>query len=201
MSWHAELSLSTPLTGSVDGEERFAHFPRHYTIKGMYFSRVLATLGDGLREVEDKLVDPPRMGRYLPFRDYPQVDYSRLCLAAARRSWPTQSVPEAMRRLARLDFQQFAGSRVGRVTLALTGDLASSLRKLPDMYRMSIKGGRVTAREEDDGMRIEFEDFYGWPECYALGTIEGIVQHYGKHPRIHAAFHSESHATYLVHLS
>jgi len=185
----------------VDGEERFAHFPRHYTIKGMYFTRVLTTLGDGLAKVEDLLVDRPRNGRYLPFRDYPQVDYSRLCHAAAIRSWPTQPVPEAMRRLARLDFQQFAGSRVGRVTLALTGDLASSLRKLPDMYRMSIKGGKVVAREEDDGMRIDFEDFFGWPDCYALGTLEGIVQHYGRQPHIHAAFHSESNASYLVHLN
>ncbi|NOY90621.1 MAG: DUF2378 family protein [Deltaproteobacteria bacterium] len=195
------MSLSTPLTGSVDGEERFSHFPRHYTIKGMYFSRVLKTLGDGLQSVEGKLLEPPRMGRYLPFRDYPQLDYSRLCLAAATRSWPVQPVPEAMRRLARLDFQQFAGSRVGRVTLALTGDLKSSLSKLPDMYRMSIKGGRVVVREEDDGLRVDFEDFYGWPDCYALGTLEGMVQHYGKQPRIHAAFHSESNASYLVHLS
>jgi len=164
----------------------------------MYFSRVLNTLGDGIEDVRSLLVEEPR--RYLPFRDYPQVDYSRLCLAAAVRSWPAQPVPEAMRRLARLDFQQFAGSRVGRVTLALAGDLAGSLRKLPDMYRMSIKGGTVSAKSEEDGMRVDFTEFHGWADCYALGTLEGIVQHYGKTPRIQAAFHTESDASYLVHL-
>jgi len=181
------------LTGGVDAEARFERFPRHYTIKGMFFTRVLATLGDGIDGVRAQLVEEPR--RYLPFRDYPQVDYSRLCYAAAIRSWPAQPVPEAMRRLARLDFEQFAGSRVGRVTLALAGDLPGSLRKLPDMYRMSIKGGAVSAKLEEDGIRVDFEDFHGWADCYALGTLEGIVQHYGKTPRIHAAFHSESDAS------
>lgn len=182
----------------MDVEARFSRFPRHYTIKGMYFTRVLSALGAGLSDVQEKLLEQPR--RYLPFRDYPQVDYSRLCYAAAVRNWPAQPVPEAMRRLARADFEQFAGSKVGRVTLALAGDLRGSLRKLPDMYRMSIKGGTVTAKDEPEGVRIDFSDFYGWPDCYVLGTLEGIVQHFGKNPRIEAAFHSESSASYLVHL-
>lgn len=187
--WRVTVTPRAPLVGEVDPDERFERFPRSYTLKGMFFTRILKVLGSsGYSEIEPLLIAAPRGGRYLPFRDYPQVDYSRLCYDAAVRRFPRHSVPEAMRRLARADFEEFANSKVGRVTLALTGDLTSSLMKLPDIYRMSLKGGLVSASRLEDGVRVEFDDFYGWVDCYPIGTVEGIVQHYGFTPSLEVEF-------------
>lgn len=194
-----QVTQGSILRGPADAEVRFARFPEHYKIKGMFFGRIVRVLGEaGYRPLEPLLVDPPRLGRYMPFADYPQVDYSRLCHAAAVHEWPSVPVPEAMRRLARLDFGEFASSTVGRVTLALTGELAESLSKLPDLYRMSLKGGRVSAEPSGDGVRVRFEDFYGWVDCYPIGTLEGVVHHYGREANIEGEIHDDRSATYEV---
>lgn len=193
--WRVTVTPRAPLVGEVDPEERFERFPRSYTVKGMFFSRIVKVLGSsGYAEIEPMLIAPPRGGRYLPFRDYPQVDYSRLCYDAAIRRFPRQSVPEAMRRLARADFEEFAASKVGKVTLALAGDLAGSLMKLPDMYRVSMKGGTVAATSMQDGVRLHFEDFFGWVDCYPIGTVEGIVRHYGFSPSLEVEFLGDQQA-------
>lgn len=193
------VTEETILRGPVDPEERFARFPSYYTLKGMFFARMIAVIGtDGYEALEPHLLRPPRLGRYMPFIDYPQVDYSRLCLAAAVREWPKQPVLEAMRRLARLDFSEFAQSRIGRVSLAMTGGLGDALAKLPDLYQVSLKGGQVWAERVAGGVSVRFEDFYGWVDCYPLGTLEGVVHYYGRQPVIEAEVHDERSATYEV---
>ncbi|MFW5921059.1 MAG: DUF2378 family protein [Polyangiales bacterium] len=192
------LTPSQPLQGDPDPEERFARFPSSYTIKGMFFARPIHILGPGYEALEPKLRRPQAKGRYLPFGDYPQEDYSRLAHAAAVKRWPHVSTPEAMRQLARDDLRAFAESRVGRVVLAMTGDVAGTLLKLPDMYRMSLEGGHVEATRTDDGVRIEYRDFLGWVDCYPIGTVEGVVQHYGAASELDVQIHGNDAATYDV---
>lgn len=192
------LSPSQPLEGDPDREARFARFPSSYTIKGMFFARPIQILGPGYDEVEPRLRRPQAKARYLPFRDYPQEDYSRLAHAAAVKRWPRVSAREAMRQLARDDLRAFAESRVGRVVLAMTGDVAGTLLKLPDMYRMSLEGGDVEASRTAEGVRIEFDDFLGWVDCYPIGTIEGVVRHFGGSPDLDVEVHSEDSATFVV---
>jgi len=192
---------SVPFKGSFDAEARFKRFPSDYTMKGMFFGHLVRTLGEqGFREVAPSLVHAPRGGRYLPFRDYPQVDYSRMAHATALRRHPYVALAEAARRVARQDFAAFAASTIGRVTLSMIGDAGSALMKFPDMYRMVLTGGSVRAAPLDDatGVRLEYVDFLGWVDCYAIGTIEGLVLHYGRMPTIDVELLGEDHAIYEV---
>jgi hypothetical protein len=66
------------------------------------------------------------------------------------------------------------------------------------MIRMVMKGGDVYAREEQGGVLLRFERFYGWLDCHFIGVVEGIVQQFGASPRIEVAIESVTEATYRV---
>jgi uncharacterized protein (TIGR02265 family) len=185
----------------VDAEQRFGHFPKGFTLKGMFFARLLTHSERALPEVRSKLVEPPRGDRYLPFHDYPQVDYSRLAYAIATRLHRGSSAPEAMRLVARQDFATFAASAVGRVSLALMGNAERAILKLPSAYAAVMKGGTVTASTTGkDEFEVVFRDFYGWVDCYPMGTLEGLVKHFGRSCSIVAELESGIHARYRISL-
>lgn len=198
------IRADVPLVGDVDAEERFARFPDSFRMKGMFFSRMIALGGHAtFLEIQPRLRDKPRLGRYLPFSDYPQVDFSRLAHHVAVTRYPNVDVVEAMRRLAREDVRTFAASAVGSVMLALVGgDPRTALLKLPDMYAASLKGGEVTARLLADGaVELSYRSFYGWLDCYPIGHIEGLAAHCGRGCEIEAEAASELDAVLRVHLS
>ncbi|MGZ3421557.1 MAG: DUF2378 family protein [Polyangiales bacterium] len=193
---------SVPLTGGFDAEQRFAAFPRNYTIKGLFFPRLVEMLGDGFSALVPSLAAPPRGGRYLSFSDYPQADYSRVVWAVARRSFSGISAREASRRVAWRDMETYSASRVGSVTLSLLGDPASTLSQLPRMMALVLKGGELSSRRLGEReVELTYRRFFGWVDCYAIGTLEGIVQHYDCTPEIEATLVSETEATYRVRWS
>jgi uncharacterized protein (TIGR02265 family) len=186
----------------VDAEQRFGHFPKGFTLKGMFFARLLTLNERVFPEVRSKLVEAPKGDRYLPFHDYPQVDYSRLAYAVATRLHRGSSAPEAMRLVARQDFATFAASAVGRVTLALMGNAERAILKLPSAYAAVMKGGTVTAASTGkDEFEVVFRDFYGWVDCYPMGTLEGLAKHFGKSCSIVAELESGIHARYRISLA
>lgn len=191
-----------PLTGTVDAEARFDRFPSDFGVKGMFLSR-MASLAPPhvLDRVRPKLVKAPSLGRYLPFADYPQVDYSRLTHAVATDLYRHVDVPEGMRRLARHDIQTFAASQVGKIMLALARDASGALMKLPEMYGAALRGGRVEAKSlEPRRISLRFTEFYGWLDCYPIGTVEGLAQHFGETCDIELKMDSELAATFVVTL-
>lgn len=193
------MTPSTPLKGSFDPEQRFALFPSTYTIKGLFFPRLVEMLGDGFASLAPTLRMPPKDGRYVAFNDYPQSDYSRLVWAVARRCFPTLPPREAARRVAWRDIDVFGASRVGGVTLALLGDPRSALTKLPEMMNLVLKGGALLSRDRGpDRVFLEYRRFFGWIDCYVIGTLEGIVQHFGKQPTINVEITGEGEATYDI---
>lgn len=173
-----------PLHGhGTAADVRFARFPAGYSIKGMFFTRLLPMLPTaGLDKLE--LQDRPRNGRYLAFKGYPQVDYSRVAHLAATTRYRNDDTREAMRRLARDDFAEFAKSRIGKVALSFAGDCADTLGRMPSLYDMTLEGGSFASEPIEGGVRIVLRDFYGWLDCYPLGTLEGIVIHHGFRPRV-----------------
>jgi uncharacterized protein (TIGR02265 family) len=192
-----------PLVGHVDAEQRFARFPSSYLMKGMFFSRMIDLGGEkAYRDVESRLVKRPQLGRYVPFADYPQVDFSRLAHHVAITKFPGLDVVEAMRRLARTDITTFAQSTAGSVMLALVGnDPVTALLKLPDMYRASLKGGTVSARlAAPRVVELDYRDFYGWLDCYPIGHVEGLATHCGRDCEIEVEAHSEISAILRVHV-
>lgn len=198
------IKTDVALVGHVEAEERFAAFPPHFTVKGMFFSRMAQLGGAGaLGDVQSKLLRPPALGRYLPFSDYPQVDFSRLAHRVATGLFPRRGVCEAMRLLARKDLETFAGSGVGSVMMALAGkDTCEALMKLPDMYRATLNGGSVQAtREANNIVLLQYDDFYGWLDCYPLGHIEGLAAHLEQRCEIEVEQHSLISATMRVRVS
>ena len=195
------ITKDVQLVGTVDPEERFARFPSHYTMKGMFFSRLVAIGGEPVMDAVGPLLKKrPALGRYLPFSDYPQVDYSRLAHAVAIRREPEVDAVEAMRRLARDDVRTFADSAIGSVMLALvSGDVTDALLRLPDMYRASLKGGEVTSHlDARDRVTLDYRSFHGWLECYPVGHVEGLCAHFGRSSETEIEFHDTTRATYRV---
>jgi len=173
------ITANRELTGSFDANAVASGVPAHYTVKGMFFTRLIDALGSEIAAVRAQLVAPARGDRYLPFRDYPQVDYLRLSIAAARKSFPQLSPREAVRRLARDDLATFSNSMLGRIVLAMAGDARSTLLRVPDAYARVTTGGPVHALELDaDTVRVEFQKFYGLRD-YQLGQLEGVTLHFG----------------------
>lgn len=173
-------------------------------MKGMFFSRMLELGPPNLLErLGKELRARPALGRYLPFSDYPQVDYSRLAYHIAITREQRVDPVEAMRRLARVDIGTFASSKVGMVLFALIGDdVMGALSKLPDMYRMSLQGGRVTAKlSAPDVVELEYSDFYGWLDCYPVGHIEALVGHFSRRCEIEYDLDSESAGRFHVHVT
>lgn len=184
---------------AVDVEARHARFPPDFMLKGMFFSRI-CELGPRFAEaVKPKLLAPPRTGRYIPFSDYPQADFSRISHAVATGLYPSLPVPEAMRRLARRDFSTFAESSIGRVSLALIGDLRAAILKMPDLYAAVLRGGTMSARAVGpDQFELTFKDFYGWVDCYPFGQFEGLVQKFGKTCRVDVSANGGVDAIYKL---
>ncbi len=177
------LTPTAVLQGTIDIEATARNIPPTYQVKGMFFSRVLGQLGSGFADVEARLQAPPRLGKYVPFSDYPQADYVRVTGAAAHKIYPGVGLREGLRHLGRDDFAVFAESTFGKVILAAVGDARSALLKTPFIYEKMAPGGwSVTGQELDaQTIRLSFGPVYGSWE-YQLGQLEGVVLNFGATP-------------------
>jgi uncharacterized protein (TIGR02265 family) len=177
-------TVDDPLPGGIDVEAVARQMPRSFLAKGMFFARIAAQLKEEFAALEPGLDAAPRLGRYLPFSDYPLSDYVRVSAAAAQKTYPKLPLREALRRLGRDDFGVFAGSTFGKVLLAAVGDARSVLLRTPIIYEKMAPGDwKVVAEELDaDTVRLTFGPMYGGWE-YQLGQLEGVVLSYGGSPR------------------
>ena len=171
------------LIGDYDLEASARSIPddRGLVVKGMFFHRHVDILGPEWNSVLETLAQPPRGGRYLAFSDYHSGDYVRVSGRAARRRYPGIGSREALRRLAREDFDVFASSTLGRVIMSVISDARGALHKSPFVYEKLAPGDwRVVVTDVDEHtLSMEYVPYYGRWE-YALGQIEGVVLHY--HP-------------------
>ena len=190
--------LDVPLLGELDAAARFRKYPAGYTLKGLFFPRYVARLKEDWDAVRASLVTPPRFGRYMPFHNYPQVDFSRVAYAAALKSFPRTPPREAVRLAARSDFGVFGRSLVGGTVLGMLSDPGSLLLKLSDGFALMLEGGTVKTMRSGDGVRLEFDQFWGWLDCYVIGILEGGVQHFGFTPTIEVELLGPSRAAYEV---
>jgi uncharacterized protein (TIGR02265 family) len=189
-----QLDLTRPMTGDFDWEERAREIPASYVVKGMFFHRLVERAGSDWNDIQGKLERPPRGGRYVSFSNYPQSDYERLTALVAKKLYRQVGLCEAVRRLAREDFDVLASSTLGRVILSVVGDAHAALLKVPYVYSKVAPGDWVvTAKELDaDSVRIEFVPNFGSWE-YQVGQLEGIVLAFGKSPSVRVALLPERH--------
>jgi uncharacterized protein (TIGR02265 family) len=194
-----EIRMSEPLDGNYDSEQRAREIPPSFLLKGMFFTRLVERLGPGWDAIAPRLSKPPRGGRYVAFADYPQADYERLSAEVAQKLHPAQGLREAVRRLARDDFDVFAASTLGRVMLAVVGDAASALLKIPFVYSKVAPGDWQVRAEAIDGatVRLDFVPSYGTWE-YQVGQLEGIVVAFGGSPSVTVELLPENHLRFDV---
>jgi uncharacterized protein (TIGR02265 family) len=188
------------LAGDFDLARALARLDPALRTKGMFFKSLADTLGDSFADAATRFEAPPRLGRYLPYVDYPSRDHVRLIDAAARASLPSLSPREAHRRLGETAFERFATSNVGRVVLKLVvNDLREMLLAFPRGYAMTVRSLRaVESRALDDGgVRLDFHEPIGAVE-YVLGTFEGIVRTFGHRSRIDVDI-AEDRGSYAIH--
>jgi uncharacterized protein (TIGR02265 family) len=179
------FSPDDPISGTFDVEATARAFTRKHLAKGMFFNRLLSVLGSSFGDLVPSLEAPPRLGKYLPFSDYPQGDYLRLAVAVAERTYPAWSLREGIRRLSRDDFKVFSDSTLGKVLLAVAGDAHAALLNLPSMYmKVATADWKITGEEIDKGaVRITFAPVLG-PWEFQLGQLEGLVLAFGKTPSV-----------------
>jgi uncharacterized protein (TIGR02265 family) len=174
------------LLGDLDLEYEVGRIGPSFVVKGMFFASLVDGLPPGAwDELAPRLAMAPRNGRYLPFKDYLQSDYLRITVAVAQHRFPGVGMREAIRRLARQDFDVFKTSTFGKVILTLVRDARGALLKVPLVYEKIAPGDYgVRGSEPDEGVvRIEFERYpRDW--AYTVGQLEGIVLHYGSDPEV-----------------
>jgi uncharacterized protein (TIGR02265 family) len=184
VAYDISMRPASPLHGTLDLEAIIAAIPASYTVKGMFVTRFADLLGSDYSRVEPLLRQAPRGGRFVPFKDYSQADYTRIVAAAALKLWPELPLPEAVRRAARDDLATFAGSLFGKVVLGWIGDAHATLLHVPEAYSRVAPGPRVSAEDLDARTtRILFQRHRGIVE-YMLGQLEGIVLSFGQAPLV-----------------
>lgn len=179
------ITPETWLDGLTDMERTAQETPADFRVKGIFFARMLQLIRDDWPTVAGRLEAPADNGRYVPFRDYPWRDYTRLMAMAARQAHPNVPSNEALRRLGWDDHDLFAGTATGKVTLALVGTPRQAILHTPSVYLKMAPGERRMEATELDAMtlQLEVEPNYGaWP--YMVGQFQGITSHYGPCPTI-----------------
>jgi uncharacterized protein (TIGR02265 family) len=174
------VTTDRPLRVQFDIEPRLAAIPRDNWVKGTFFTGLVHTLGSDFARHEPKLLAPPRLGRYLPFNNYPGVDYSRLLVEAARRRFASVPIGEGLRRLQREAVRAFVESASGRVTMAFVSSFETALLQYPKVQQI-ILGLDVLAVKQLGPREVvyEFDGYHGWIDCAEIGVVEGIAGYFG----------------------
>ena len=172
-----------PFTGRIDLDAFLERYPPHDTIKGMFFGRLVETLG-GVAAFERQLRSPPKLGRYVPFVDYPLRDYMFLTNRAVEKRYGALGPREGLRRLARDDLAIFGESVVGRIMLEVAGNAHATLMATPRAYAV-VSTGLLSVTSESlgvDRVRLVFRHAYGAWE-YTVGQVEGMCAYFGAKAR------------------
>lgn len=172
-----------PLQGDIDLLATLSLMPREFTIRGMFFTRYVASMGEEWEKLCPELDAPAKHGRYHAFESYPIRDYLRVFDRVARARFPG-STREAFRLLARGEVEVFAASTLGKVTFSLTADPGALLVRYVELFKVlttgpEMKGGRIGARR----VTITHPIYRGaWEQ--GLGVVEGIVLAFDEQPRV-----------------
>jgi len=175
---------SMPLIEDVELANVLARTGDDYKRKGFFFHRHVKAVGASFESIRATLEEPPRLGVYLPFNDYPARDYMRLFHHAARTRYPSLAPAQAYRLLGREEIGTYLELSVGRVSFGMFGGpMAAFLAWSELAKRLVNRPVGVAHRVHDRHVRIEFTDpVSSLP--YGVGVFEGIVLAYNLHPRV-----------------
>ncbi len=181
LSW--TMKAGEPLTGDLDIDAIHAWTPKEDTLKGMFFSDMVAMLDaatwDGLKP---KLDQPPKLGKYVPFSEYPIRDLQLIQREVVKRRFSKLGLREGYRQLGRIAIETFRKSTVGTVIFATLHDPMAALKKYPEARNLLTRAGHVStepvaAREAT----VRYVGFHGIAE-YDAGVLEAVVMHFKETP-------------------
>lgn len=193
------VDASITLTGELDVDALVEAIPEAYVLRGMFFTALVADLGEEFEALAPKLCSPPPGGKYLALTNYPVRDHVRVIDAAARRVYPGRSNREAQRLRGQSALDAFKRSLLGKTMVSIIEDPATMLLRVPDLlFSRFIRGptGRAS-REGSEAVKIELLGYFGGVE-YMAGVFEGIVMSFGQRPRVEVQGLSPSHWIFLV---
>lgn len=155
------VTPTSVLTTHLDLEARLLSATPRDTIKGMFCRRVVDVANHlGVTAEVAQIRHPVPGDRYSAFGDYHVTDYMRWVAAVGRAQHPRVALSEAMRRVSKQDFTEFADSRIGSVMLAFTGT-AKSLGRSGSLYAQVLKGAQVESEATDTGVIIRYRNYRG----------------------------------------
>lgn len=170
-----DVTPQTPLAGGYDLAQVLRTMPDGQLVKGLFFGRHVARLGREWPRVQATLEAPPRLGRYLPFSDYPVRDYSRVVHEVSLVSYPGAARYESLRQTARDDQGEFSSSTLGAVMRAMVHDAHGMLMAYPNGYSRCVIGQSCRAESlPGRGVRLVYAGVFGIG-AYTVGQVEGMV--------------------------
>lgn len=165
----------------IDVEGIVARVPETVTSKGMFFNRCLALAE---HHDEDELLRAAgiEVGRFIPFADYPWVQFFRLSVAVGNAICNGRTAV-GLREIGRTLYGEFADSLAGRMTFGVLRNNADRVIGLgAKAWNMSGIPGRVHAESIGDRhYRYHFVDHPAdISETMSIGVLEGALHACGE---------------------
>jgi len=179
----SEHTPGEPLVGDVDLKVALSYIPPDNVVKGLFFTRWVAALGEEWEQVLPQLDAPAKHGRYHAFEAYPMRDYLRLVDRVARSRMPG-ATREGYRVLSRGEVEVFAASTLGKVTFSLIRDPGAALVRYADFHTLFAPGALTRARREDDRRVVISHSRYRGTWEQGLGICEALVLAFDQQPRV-----------------
>lgn len=156
---------------SIDFEARLAAVPERAQVRGMFLQYLIEAVGH----------DPaPFFGprRYVAFKTYSIREYLEILRWGARTAFPYLPQAEAVRRLGRCIYPNYANTVTGLAIFAVAGrDFTRVVELTPAAYKVSVPPGRITVRLlEERHAIVELRDIWNLPDFHQVGIWEGAMQ-------------------------
>jgi uncharacterized protein (TIGR02265 family) len=171
----ATVRFAAPaLTAPLDLAAHLALAPKHGTVKGMFFRKIL---GDVRTDSGKRL----RERSYLPFSDYPLSEWLTLLYEAAQCAYPHEPVRAGLRRLGRSMYPTFVDSMIGKVVLSVAGNnVTRALALYPKIWSVISNHGSATVDELTEGRAvIRLRNVWDFLDSFQLGSLEGGMGFFG----------------------
>jgi len=157
---------STP----IDVEARLEAIPSQAGVRGMFCQFLIEAIGS----------DPPAhlvKSRFVAFKNYAMRDYVKLLVWGGGQAFPRLPLAEAVRRLGRCIYPNYAKTMTGTAIFAVAGHNFQRVVELcPTAYKVAISNGTVSLRSlEDHHAVVEFRGVWNLPEFHQIGIFEGAM--------------------------
>ena len=185
-----ERSFATPRTNfELPLEDIVRRVGTQARTKGMFINRSLALGRKHAEEYELIAAAGLEEDHFIPFKDYPWVDFIRVCCAVSDVLYEDRRTA-GLRHIGRTFYSEFADSVAGRVTFGLLRNNADRVIALgTKAWNMSGSPGEVVS--ESIGDRHYRYHYTAFPaevaETLAVGVLEGALAECGEQPQLRFA--------------